>query len=427
MSENLDDHQSVTSCFIMDLFKELPEEALAMIFEHLDAAETLSVRRVCHDWRRRLIGCAHLVFKSVHGGSQDPLRSVTLKGMKASTAVKDGKIPNTSLRRIVKRTRGHLPEPNVLPDAPGSIFEKPLEFRSTGARSGAMRIEDPESHWQCLDLSQSSCHIFRLRTERLIQAHGTSITAHRRFEQTPLLKQVLCEVDLSGIRRLERLSVRGCGNLQILQLPPSLEALDAFGCTRLVRIALPFGQHARLQALNLSGCRSLKAYDNTGHLFGSSTGEVMRFIQELDMSSTNSLGEAVMADAVRAASKLRSVSLRYVATDEIIIALAAGGDSSGETLRLIDASFSSRLTDRSVEILVNAASKLERFNLRACGSVSSACYNGVPLEIEDRKNRSCANRGPFSVLGGTKTHLKRKGDNIFFFAGGEKSAKARIN
>lgn len=395
-----------------------------MIFEHLDAAETLSSRRVCHDWRRRLIGCGHLVFKSVPEGSQDPLRSVTLKGMKASSTAKDGKDTKTPRGRIVKRTRGHLPEPNVLPDSLISMFEKPLEFRSTGARGGAMRIEDSESHWQCLDLSQSSCHIFGLRTERLVQTH---ITAHRRFEQTPLLKQILREVDLSGVRRLERLSVRGCGNLQILQLPPSLEALDAFGCTRLVRIALPFGQHARLQALNLSGCRSLKAYDNTRLLFGSTTGDVMRFIQELDMSSTNSLGEAAVAAAVRAASNLRSVSLRYVATDEIIIALVAGGDS-GDTLRLIDASFSS-LTDRSVEILVNAASKLERFNLRACGSVSSACYNSVPLELEDRKNRSRANRGPFSVLGWTKTHLKRKGDNIFFFASGgeKKSAKARVN
>jgi hypothetical protein len=402
----------------MDLFKELPEEALTIIFENLDAAETLSSRRVCHDWRRRLIGCAHLVFKSVPEGSRGgSLRSVTLKGMKASGTAKDGKTPNkTSRERIVKRTRGHLLEPNVLPDAPGSISEKPLEFRSTGARSGAIRIEDSESHWQCLDLSQSSSHIFGLRTERRTQIQGASITAHRRFEQTPSLKQVICEIDLSGIRRLERLSVRGCGNLQMLQLPPSLEALDALGCTRLVRIALPFGQHARLQALNLSGCRSLKAYDKTRLLFGSATGEVMRFIQELDMSSTNSLlGESVVADALRAASKLRSVSLRYVATDEIIIALAAGGDSS-ETLRLIDASFSSRLTDRSVEILVNAASKLERFNLRACGSVSSACYNGVPLELEDRKKRSRANRRPFSALAWTKTHLKRKGDNIFSFS-----------
>lgn len=398
----------------MDLFKDLPEEALSIIFEYLDAAETLSSRRVCHDWRRRLIGCAHLVFKSVPEGS-NPMRSVTLKGTKASSTAKDDKNSNTSRRRVVKRTRGHLAEPNVLTDAPDSILEKPLEFRSTGARGGAMRIEDSESHWQCLDLSQSSCHIFGLRMERQMQIQVTSISAHRRFEQTPLLKRVLCEVDLSGIRRLERLSVRGCGNLQMLHLPPSLEALDASGCTRLVRIALPFGQHARLQALNISGCRSLKAYDNTGLLFGSATGEAMRFIEELDMSSTNSLGEAVVADAVRGASKLRSLSLRYIATDEIIIALAAGGDS-GETLHLIDASFSSRLTDRSVEILVNAASKLERFNLRACGSVSSACYNGVPLELEDRKNRSRANSGPFSVLGSTKTHLKRKGDNIFAFA-----------
>jgi hypothetical protein len=397
----------------MNLFDDLPEEALSTVLQYLDAAETIAARRVCHDWRGRLIGCAYIKFsgRTLYGptaerpGYGNGFLSVHLLGHRATTAKID---KESKLKR--NRVKGHLPEPNVL-SGNETALEEPHEFRTTDDLSAAMRMEESGhgQHFQSLDLSKES-YCKRVHMQPILSVSKVLPQELRQVLSKPLLKRILCELDLSGLRRLERLSVRGCARLRRMQLPPCLVALDASACTELVSLSFPFGQLERLKALNLSGCRSIAAHNRHG-LFGHSTGTVMRFLRELDLSSTVQLQKSVMADALNMTSNLESLSLRYIASDEVLLSLATSNSARG-TLTLVDASFSADLADDSVEALVNAASRLQRLNLRACGRVSANCYNAVPLELEDRRANPDSSRPPFSV---NRSCQKRKGDNIFFF------------
>eukprot|EP00521_Asterionellopsis_glacialis_P008733 CAMPEP_0195285878 /NCGR_PEP_ID=MMETSP0707-20130614/3548_1 /TAXON_ID=33640 /ORGANISM="Asterionellopsis glacialis, Strain CCMP134" /LENGTH=156 /DNA_ID=CAMNT_0040345437 /DNA_START=171 /DNA_END=641 /DNA_ORIENTATION=- len=139
--------------------------------------------------------------------------------------------------------------------------------------------------------------------------------------------------------------------------------------------------------------------------------------------------------------KLMSLSLRYVATDEILEALASSkscgyacekGNKNHSTnfgtLRFVDVAFSPQLTDSSVKALVQRASLLERINLRGCKSISGLCYNEIPIELAHRRcgigtghndtrppQASCASSSWTTRIHDhtMSTTKKRKGDNIF--------------
>ena len=394
-------------------FADLPDVAVSIIFDHLNAADHLLYRIVCRDWRERLTGSVGIRFtecsRIIHfEGDRNGVRKVYLKGRKVSHDASRNAVDSNLKQKglIRKRIRGHLPEPVVLSDAEEYTCEDPLEFCQLGTAACVFRMEDQSAHWQALDLSLSSCLVMRASC-----VNGTPRL--RLLHQTPLLKRVICELEMSGLRRLERVSVRGCGALRKIQLPPSLVSLDASGCTQLATISLPFGQRAELEALNLSGCRSLSVQGSRS-LFGAARLDVMRCIRELDLSSTNRLPKEILAGALKATEKLESVSLRYVSTDEVVLALSKSR-SAQETLKFVDTSFSSNIEDSSVEQLVNSARNLVRFNLRAC-SVSALCYNAVPVQLERRRQSpSEISHRPFSLREEEKKFKKRKGDNIFFF------------
>jgi hypothetical protein len=142
----------------------------------------------------------------------------------------------------------------------------------------------------------------------------------------------------------------------------------------------------------------------------------MRYMKDLEMSSTNMLPKEVLADALSGACCLQTLSLRYVATDDVLRALA-GSVAAKESLRLVDISFSSNVTDQSCEDLVNAAPHLERLNLRACSSISASCYNTVPVELQQRKTRTDDSEQKLFSISKIPAFHNRKGDNIFYFAG----------
>jgi hypothetical protein len=414
----------------MNRFQELPDEALSIIFGYLNSGETLSSRRVCRDWRERLVGNAYISCNcgtwfapqtSGQPGGGNPIFDIWLKGNRVGKRLQACSSGGRAQRNRedrkryggVSRTKGHLPEPFVVSSTSELSIEKPFEFARISTNGVSFQMEQHENNlfWETLDLSLSSCVLHRQINDG---PQGSSFTCVR-----PLLKRILCEVDLSGARQLQKLSVRGCSNLRTLQLPPNLVALDASSCTRLSCLSSPFGlgQKGRFEALNLKGCRSLVAQDKR-YLFGAATPDAMKHLRDLDLSSTSMLEKSIVAYALNQTCCLEMLSLRYVASDDVLLALAES-IAAKETLRLVDTSFSSELTDESCEVLVNAARHLERLNLRACSSVSAACYNAIPVELQQRKkpigeDDDYHSEESFSVSKASVSQ-NRKGDNIFYF------------
>jgi len=259
---------------------------------------------------------------------------------------------------------------------------------------------------------------------------------------------------------LKRLSVRGCSSLTTLRVSSCLVGLDASGCTMLNKVIMHYDQedHAAkkttrknvdtikkltqskkedhvlkrevkkvsLEALNLSGCRSLLSPPNSNGLF--SNLRALALMKELDMTSVQNLPNTILPSALLHTKYLENISLRYIATDAMIHALCPNQKAMG-SLKLVDAAFSF-VTDEAVEGLVNRAKKLERCNLRGCKGISSSCYNNVPIYLLKRNNKPHSkgdNRGgehdvagDFIVSSDSYTpgnkKKRRKGDNIFFFA-----------
>jgi hypothetical protein len=354
------------------------------------------------------------------------------------------------------RVKGRLPEPNVLPEPSDLRLENlpPLLVSKTGRHGVALRLEmeagealeqnDSDgpssksvssstplfSYWQSLDLSRSICTISRTRQAGALgqSTMGDTASPSRRFSPSqrhpptlvlnkPLLKRILCQLDLSSLRHLDSCSVKGCGSLTIVHLPPSLTALDASFCGVLRRIVLPFGQRVPCHALNLNGCLLLEA-STPSSIFGAATSDVMRHLRELDMSSTNRLGHEMVAHALSLVQALEALSLRYVATDAALLALSQSL-ASHQSLRFLDVSFSANLSDSPCEVVVDAAPKLERLNLRACSNVSAAVYNTIPITLFRRINNS-GGHVTESNSDADATNVQgrknaRKGDTIFFF------------
>lgn len=198
-----------------------------------------------------------------------------------------------------------------------------------------------------------------------------------------------------------------------MQLPPCLTALDASCCVVLSNVSFPFGQRVPCRALNLKGCRSLEA-SAPSSLFGAATSDVVRNLHELDLSSTSRLGKEAVARALGQARALETLSLRYVATDEALLAISQS--VAGRTsLRFLDVSFSPGLSDAPCEALVDAAPRLERLNLRACSNVSAGIYNGTPITLSQRISGRDVSLSSEYADDLTRTRSRRKGDNMFFF------------
>jgi hypothetical protein len=117
--------------------------------------------------------------------------------------------------------------------------------------------------------------------------------------------------------------VRGCSSLRILRIPSCLEGLDSSACSALKEITFSVenlgdyssGQGLCVKVMNLNGCRSLTRIQ----FFE----DAVKNITELDMTSVSSMPKALIAQVLKRAEVLKNVSLRYIATDDIITALAS--------------------------------------------------------------------------------------------------------
>ena len=370
----------------LSLFHDLPEETVIAIFSYLNPLEYQTSRRVCRGWKRRLKGCAGFSWGTTSAVShiETHVTGVVLKGHR----VTQGSNPESRDTMPCMRIKGQLSEPRVISSRMHLANEAPFRFFSK-RKCVAFCMERQGSNlvWDTVDLSLSACLMTRIIPSSGETPDGPGLANLRRSK--PLLKRLVMSVDLSGIQHLKRLSLRGCTHLQTAHVPASLEALDASSCSGLSKLVFPSIQTGRLEALNLRGCRSLVAQDRA-RLFGPASADIMRYIKDLDLSSTKLLDPTVLADAIRMTCQLDTISLRYVATNTIIRALSES-ESAAATLRFVDASFSEDLADEACEDLVNMAVHLERINLRACPSISASMYNAIPELLQRRLTTHDAN------------------------------------
>ena len=366
---------------------------------------------------------------SVKAQKASGLEHVECKGRKDDAREKRG-----SDRCQLKRTRGHLPNPNVLDgesklltfrttrtcsasvDTPGTCMPTPTNKRRMEmVQTASSQITVAIRFEQITERSRMS-YITSLDLESIRMHYpipSTSIRTTKCPSKSHPVKKSIQVLDLSSLCQLKKLSVRGCSSLRILRIPSCLEGLDSSACSALKEITFSVenlgdyssGQGLCVKAMNLNGCRSLTRIQ----FFE----DAVRNVTELDMTSVSSMPKALIAQVLKRAEVLKNVSLRYIATDDIITALAAS--KAAHCLCLVDISFSS-VTDGPVESLVNRAMQLERCNLRGNKNISGECYNQVPIHLS-RRNGSTESMEDFSVLkdGADDERKRRKGDNIFFF------------
>lgn len=413
---------------------KLPIDVLPIVFGYLDAKTCIGCRLVCRKWQRMAgKGCA---FVRVKNGTLDPSRQEVVGRLTLNGSSGEEQMGSNCQQN--KRTRGHLPEPRVLHSKQQTTS---LTFLSSLARFDdrysrvfpnavatenhvfALKLERgcDESRLASLDLEKSSFEV----ASRCLDIMDWIPNVLPRLDvlydniqgKPRKLKRALEVLSLSGLHYLQRLSVRGCSSLETLYLPPSVVALDASGCTALRRICMPQSIHGDgLTALNLNGCRSLEPTNES--LFGSHTiKQAMTNVVDVDMSAISPNLVPVLANALQATTRNETLSLRYVATDSIIMALSKSA-SARESLRLLDVAFSTELTDAAVEALVASAPNLERFNLRGCKKVSVECYNKIPVLLMNRRADGNADTTESSLASSGSTERRaRKGDNIFTFVG----------
>mmetsp|Transcript_1266 Transcript_1266/g.2326 ORF Transcript_1266/g.2326 Transcript_1266/m.2326 type:complete len:426 (-) Transcript_1266:266-1543(-) len=412
------------------LFKNmenLPIEILLAICRYLDVSACFKSRLVSRKWRRLAArGCISLTVSNRAFDritfEESVIGSISLIGSLHECSSEEASKPR-------KRTRGHLPEPAVLVrnDALLSVLSRFTRFENrpqhdqvdgvpTKLRGFAARIEcDNRSPFVALDLKTSKFHGGQRLCTNVITGEILDTIIGR---PRPIVR-VLEVLNISELCHLQRLSVRGCSFLRQLFLPPNLVAFDASGCTYLRRLYMPRGVGCHgLEALNLNGCRSLEVQEGN-ELFGPGTELALRNANEVDLSAVSTRAALAIARALGVTTCLETVSLRYVATDHMLMALSQS-TSARESLRFIDVAFSSEVTDTALGALVQSASKLERFNLRGCKKVSVECYNKLPVLLKNRMSGT--------VDGQSSSDRKaRKGDNIFFFIAAHGLLKERAS
>jgi len=422
-----------------------------------------------------------------------------------STSRISGNWRGNSTSVMNQRTKGHLPAPRIFPESPSSKVmllsypNKPDLPISNGDDTSTRTFTSNGNMLQAkLYAPHQMALAIRFQRFQLQLQHTSTINSDHNgivhlqcldlesiYFQIPArisAKKLIQVVDLTCLRHLERLSVKGCSRLKVLRVPHSLRALDASACTELREIVIDnvnlgdendgtsastatssYGgtgalsdekdditrRHSNnyfLTALNLNGCRSLSK------AFFFSQGFLTNVL-ELDMTSVTKLSTDLIVEGFSFAYSLRNISLRHMATDAMLHALAkadalhggsdvrAGtgtgtgtgtgsstvvmnncgvGIGNGSTyvppLMLVDLSFS-HVTDGPLEELVRRAKRLERCNLRGCKGISGSCYNQVPIHLS--KVHVGVKDQEFAIDygsdDGNEQKKKRKGDNIFFF------------
>jgi hypothetical protein len=491
----------------------LPLGVLALVFEHLDIASRLRARRVCRGWRgSAAVGCAHLrVEVSQPASSVHRLKvgRVRLCGRRSRLNLEDSDIADVETTfdkaRWMNRTRGHLPQPIVLDAEADLALTAPPRLQQT--RGGVALLIDRSTvslrcqleagdaageeegpglgPVQAAEDSGQSDTISPVRSpqqpeyEREAAAQARQVTVLEALDLSKstfhpcvrvqcgidsyrdlkprTLQRGLRQVDLAGLCWLQSLSVRGCGGLRLLLVPPCLTALDASGAAQLRTLGCGHSHdsclgHAvaggRIQILNLNGCRELL---HAGLLSAAvpaaaqhpqpssssppppSSRAALARCRELDLSYCQRLPVATVATALASAGVLASLSLRHVAQDPMLRSLAAS-PAAAHTLRLVDCAFSAGMSDAAVEALVQAAPRLQRVNLRGCAAISAACYNQTPITLTRRGAAHGAAAAAAAAAatddgtdplraappregggGSCMQGKRRKGDNVFFF------------
>ena len=426
---------------------DVPIDALAATFAYLNAKESISCRGVCKKWSK-LAGKGALIVRV----RPPPTPTVMPKNIGSVTLC--GRVQQMPTDEINKsahderkpaaaenRTRGHLPK-TVAPTPSGRENAKitfatdrlrDCEYQSnrtealeagnilsmktggTGWSSwyGAIQVEHLPSPLITLDLSSSSS-----RFEYSWRARGASgfFDEIVKPRKPRILRNFLEELDLSGLQHLRELSVRGCGNLQSLNLPPSLHSLDAGGCSELIRVDFPNGVDGNLRSLDLGGCRRLRereyrVYRPRPGLLGPNTISALRNVVNLDVSQVIQNLALDFCFALSSTVSLEMISLRYAATDEVLNALAESQSATSGSLRLVDIAFSTKVTGEAVELLARSAPKLERLNMRGCKKIATSCYNYIPVYLERRRQGG----EDWSEEDSSFRTCSRKGDNLFYF------------
>ena len=490
----------------------IPPEALDRIFLFCSAEECLSNRRVCSLWHARLTGCALIQYSCppMLPYCHNMIEQIRIVGTKRRyfPVVNNGDDfngdNNKRMQHRRKRTRGHLPEPQVRlspedccsheeddeKESDDTLLPKgllPIRKCGTAFRLEGFEDEDDGSKnkqdrspagyfWDGINFAESSITLLHHQGSASSQspAPTSGLVDLSTMRRSRILKNLLKHVDLCSVSRLERLSVKGCSNLQTLLIPTCLIALDASSCSRLESISMPLfdnndaqqmlststtsQQRRCLTALNINGSRKLEK------LFTNETApNILKFLKELDVSSVHKLasnesGGCLLSAILYESMRLESLSLRYVATNNLINQLAksksacggssVGGEHHPPSLQLVDVAFSRELQDHSVQGLITVAYRLERINLRGCANISGQCYNQTPVLLAERQRRlqqqqqqvtkngviaPTTSRGSTVSKDGSSSmmtdyvttsqdkddepthHSRRKGDNIFYF------------
>lgn len=416
--------------------ESLPNDALVIIFRYLLPTESICCRGVCQKWCN-LAGSGTIQIQvkrcsnkrhqqnAEYTHQEDIIGSVTLSGR---VMKKKGIDDDTSEERIdPQRIRGHLPPPSsqttqdmneTTAAAFGFVCDQlcnddridalnvgmvPTAMTTKRPCNTAIQIEESiQVPFVSIDLSSSSSKFQYGVSEN----HVHAICKEKKIRS---LRNSIIRLDVSCLRQLKVLSVAGCGNLKSLLLPPSLQSVDAKGCSELLRIGFPNGCDGSLLSFVLNGCRKLKRYKNN---IGSC--QVLRNITHLDMSQLPKEGtlDEEFCAGIRSTVALEMFSLRYCASDEILVALAESESACSGQLRLVDIAFSTKVTDASVKALVRNAPSLERINMRGCKGISGESYNNIPIYLERRRR---GETGPEEALEIDASFSTRKGDNLFYF------------
>jgi len=429
-----------------------PNEVLSLIFSYADTQDVLvTYRRVHPQWHSagNQQGCVFWRFSKAILPDDRIIGtrsySVSLQGHRIETA----DLTKETLQEMIlkmnakeevrkswfNRTKGHLPEPKIPPykqekyvlgqEGRGTQLQM-IQTKHSNQIAFLQRFAVGKESFLSLDLSSS-----HLQTGEYLGPKPDDC----RLGGTRSMKNTLQEINLCGLAYLQHVSIRGMNALKTIHLPTSIVALDASSCSRLEAIQIPMigvdkGKKLKLVSLNLNRCRSLhNLFGPTCHIEDAASK-----LQELDLSSGLQLSKEVTAKLVQSTTCLNSLSLRYIATDEILQGLASSV-SARERLKLVDVAFSVQLSDKPVHGLIQKALNLQRLNLRGCKSISSECYNNTPIVLQQREQKQASIKpkqdqnatcnetrkeaGPTSCAkspAASSTFKKRKGDNMFYFA-----------
>ncbi|GFH53632.1 hypothetical protein CTEN210_10108 [Chaetoceros tenuissimus] len=445
------------------------QDVLHNIFSYLDTFQRNHIKRTCKSWYNiSLIDCGYFLFQdtNVYNSNgkdyMDHLPHVLIvHGTEERTEdLKKIRYSDHTSRYIPKRAKGHLAEPQIfLTNKSLPLLYQSIHFeRSHGgvpklqlSEEIVKKIDPKQNHIQHSESSMAKDVISgnsKKRIQTAIISQFQNIIYEKNIMQKIYVtnldlsnskwgyyingsllkgKNSLQVLDLSCLNLLERLSVKGCSKLRTLRVPSSLQALDASACTSLFEIDMRNQNHfedlkqcnstndsySRLQSLNLNGCRSLTKAKCISD-------GCLRYVKELDLTSVNKLSKSILEMGLKKAFHLESVSIRYIATDNLINAIAStlhtnnrSQDNQNISLKLIDLSFS-LVSDQSVKLLVNTCKFLERCNLRGCRNASAECYNQTPIFLKQRLDSG--NTDLVYSLGNENSdgRKRRKGDNIFF-------------